>query len=217
MTSYRNRKVKQFWIEAGDLVPNPLNPRTHPSYQRDALTASLERLGDADILKVVKMPDGRYMLLDGHLRADVMDGAQVEVVELDLNESEQAEFLALFDQIGAMALIDQDIYGSIAETVASGDDRVIMVLEAVMNDNWQSLRPLIDPTIPENEWTGMPEFESDDINSWHKVVIHFRDDNDLKDFAKLIGQPINNKTRFAWYPFAERHSYITKRYAADDA
>ena len=63
----------------------------------------------------------------------------------------------------------------------------------------------------ENEWQDMPEFEMDDLSSFRKIVVHFRNQEDIDKFAKLIGQKIT-KAPSLWYPEWEKRRYADKRY-----
>ena len=62
------------------------------------------------------------------------------------------------------------------------------------------------------EWQDMPEFVQEDLTSIKTVYIHFKSLQDMRDFSKLIGQPITDKTRNIWYPVAEIGHYIDKEY-----
>ena len=50
------------------------------------------------------------------------------------------------------------------------------------------------------DWEGMPEFLSEDLTSHRKIIVHFRNDNDVEEFAKLIGQKVTPKAPSLWYP-----------------
>jgi len=52
----------------------------------------------------------------------------------------------------------------------------------------------------ERHWQGMPEYISEHKDPWKSILVHFKDENDLKDFAKLIDQKITLKTKFIWHP-----------------
>ncbi len=61
------------------------------------------------------------------------------------------------------------------------------------------------------EWQDMPEFEMEDLSSFRKIVVHFRNQEDIDKFAKLIGQKIT-KAPSLWYPEWEKRRYADKRY-----
>ena len=62
-----------------------------------------------------------------------------------------------------------------------------------------------------NEWQDMPEFEMEDLSSFRKIVVHFRNQEDIDKFAELIGQKIT-KAPSLWYPEWEKRRYADKRY-----
>ena len=61
------------------------------------------------------------------------------------------------------------------------------------------------------EWEDMPEFEMEDLTSFRKIVVHFRNQEDIDKFAELIGQKIT-KAPSIWYPEWKKRSYADKRY-----
>src|SRR5271169_4925418 len=82
-------RIKEFRrVQATELVRNPKNWRTHPKAQQAALRALLSEIGYADALLVRPLPDGRLMLIDGHLRAETTPDMQVPVLVLDVSEDE---------------------------------------------------------------------------------------------------------------------------------
>ena len=61
------------------------------------------------------------------------------------------------------------------------------------------------------EWEDMPEFEMEDLSSFRKIVVHFRNQEDIDKFAELIGQKIT-KAPSIWYPEWKKRRYADKRY-----
>ena len=62
-----------------------------------------------------------------------------------------------------------------------------------------------------DEWQDMPEFKMEDLSSFRKIVVHFRNQEDIDKFAKLIGQKIT-KAPSLWYPEWKKRRYADKRY-----
>jgi hypothetical protein len=58
-----------------------------------------------------------------------------------------------------------------------------------------------DGTCQDPEWVGMPEFKSQDQTSHRKIIVHFRNDEDVEKFAELMGQKITRKQPSLWYPY----------------
>jgi hypothetical protein len=63
------------------------------------------------------------------------------------------------------------------------------------------------------EWEGMPEFIQEKTDKpYAQIIFRFANEEDLKDFAKIIGQKLTNKTKSAWHPQIERGINANKIY-----
>tara|TARA_R110000803_G_scaffold148996_1_gene214421 strand:- start:620 stop:877 length:258 start_codon:yes stop_codon:yes gene_type:complete len=70
-----------------------------------------------------------------------------------------------------------------------------------MNDLFEVEKAEISSNNPINEWVGMPEFIQEKKEPFSKIIIRFDTEDDLKEFAKLIGQKLTPKTKSIWHPF----------------
>lgn len=61
-------------------------------------------------------------------------------------------------------------------------------------------------------WGGMPKFEQRDLSPLQSIYVHFRNEEDRRAFAALVGQTITSQTRSIWYPPAEIGRMVDKRY-----
>ena len=52
----------------------------------------------------------------------------------------------------------------------------------------------------DEEWQDMPEFISEDIQPYQKIVIRFETKEHFDEFAELIGQNLTSRTKSIWYP-----------------
>jgi hypothetical protein len=50
-------------------------------------------------------------------------------------------------------------------------------------------------------WKDMPEFVQNKKEPFAKIIVRFDSEEDLQDFAKLIGQKLTPKTKSIWFPF----------------
>lgn len=50
------------------------------------------------------------------------------------------------------------------------------------------------------EWKDMPEFVQEKQTPFATLIVRFETQQDLEDFAKLIGQRITRKTKSIWHP-----------------
>ena len=66
----------------------------------------------------------------------------------------------------------------------------------------------------QEEWKNMPEFVQEDLTSFKKVIVHFRNQQDFEKFEKLIGQTLkkNGMCISTWYPKMEKRRYADKEY-----
>jgi len=62
------------------------------------------------------------------------------------------------------------------------------------------------------EWVGMPEFVQEKQKPYAMINFRFESEEDLQEFAKLIGQKLTNKTKSAWYPFKSHWGDTIKRW-----
>jgi hypothetical protein len=71
--------------------------------------------------------------------------------------------------------------------------------------NWESL------------WRGMPSYEQENLMPWQTIKVHFRNAEDRKAFATLIGQQILDRTGYVWYPKAEIGVAVDKQWVTETA
>jgi DNA modification methylase len=124
----RDRVKELRRVRAGELAPNAKNWRRHPKAQADALRGLLAEVGYADALLARELPDGRLVLIDGHLRAATTPDAIVPVLVLDVTEEEADKLLATLDPLAAMAEADAAALGQLLESVRSDNEAVSELL-----------------------------------------------------------------------------------------
>jgi hypothetical protein len=115
-------------------MAHPLNPRTHPEAQLDALNGSLEQFGDVRSLLAYRSKKfGKIVLIDGHARQS-LDLARVVNVEVltDLTDEEAEGLLLTIDPLAQLANLDEEKLQQLRNT-AKADNATLSAL-------WQSLR-----------------------------------------------------------------------------
>ena len=68
-------------------------------------------------------------------------------------------------------------------------------------DDQQNLFDL--PAVPadwQEHWRDMPEFVQERQRPFAELIIRFRTQSDLDDFAQRIGQKLNRKSQCTWHP-----------------
>ena len=136
MTRQRIKELR--WVDASTLQPDRRNWRRHPKAQRSALQAMLDHVGVANAVIARETPDG-LVLVDGHLRQDMLQGEQVPVLVVDLDEFEAGQVLSTLDPLAAMAQTDMKALQQLVEATNAPVD-------------WSALMP---DALPET--TGWPE------------------------------------------------------------
>lgn len=71
----------------------------------------------------------------------------------------------------------------------------------------------VDPT---EEWSGMPEFSQERQKPFSEIKIRFETEQDLQEFAELIGQKLTPKTKSIWHPALERGKHSGKRWVDEE-
>ena len=74
----------------------------------------------------------------------------------------------------------------------------------------------IDPDHWTQHWKGMTEYKQDDNGPWKTIKMHFRNEEDFKEFSKLTGNNLSKKTKSAWYPKLEITKNALLRWIEDD-
>lgn len=122
-------RIKEFRrVKASELAPNPKNWRTHPKEQQDALKGVLAEVGMADAVLARELADGTLMLIDGHMRAEVVGSSMVPVLVLDVTEEEADKLLATIDPIAAMAETNSQALSDLLEEMSSDSEAVTAML-----------------------------------------------------------------------------------------
>lgn len=137
---YRDRIVGLIRVWGKRINHHPKNWRVHEAVQDAAVEGALLDIGIAGSGKAVpadpamlaearalktfeerkawaerfEASDGEVLLLDGHLRDKKIRDQPMPIELLDLNEHEQAEFLATFDPIGDLAGMDREKFVDLA-------------------------------------------------------------------------------------------------------
>lgn len=130
MAGYENRIVGYGQRAASEFVANPRNARVHPKVQREAVKGSLETLGW--VAPVIVNARTGY-LVDGHERLwqalAVGDDALVPYIEIDIDETEEAQFLVTFDYITTMAEYDRSVLDALIGSVETDNAAIRGLLE----------------------------------------------------------------------------------------
>lgn len=81
-----------------------------------------------------------------------------------------------------------------------------------MSDNWitkiQTSLHDVEQDESDDSWDGMPEFVQEKDGAYRKIIVSFKTEKDIQDFAILINQRITDKTKSLWIPAKEKNESI---------
>lgn len=117
-------------VRASEILPNPKNWRTHPEEQKNAMMGVFAEIGNIDVLKCVETEKG-LMLIDGHLRTDILGDNEIKVAILDLTVDEANKALATFDPIAMSAKADEEKLASLLSEIEFESNAIDDMLEGL--------------------------------------------------------------------------------------
>jgi ParB-like chromosome segregation protein Spo0J len=130
MTQIRTQEL--IHVSAAELRANPLNWRTHPGPQTDALKAIQAKIGFVGAVVARRLEDGTLELIDGHLRKDIAGDEKIPVLVVDLSEEEAALALATYDTVTVLAGQDEiALKALLAEVADMADSEALKALMGV--------------------------------------------------------------------------------------
>lgn len=125
-----NRIVKYEILPAKKLIPHPENWRLHTDYQKSVLRSAIDQVGWVDAVKVVAVDGGKYMIIDGHLRAEM--GEEIPCLVVDLSEDEMRFALATLDPIASLAESDGERLREIISSIRTESDSISQLLSSLI-------------------------------------------------------------------------------------
>lgn len=193
-----------------DLLPYKDNPRKHTEKQVQQIAESISEFGFINPILV----DEKNMILAGHgryLASQKLELEKVPVVVVDNLTEDQKKALVIADNKIAMnSTWDENL---LWEQIRQLNDKGFN-LDVLAFDEMEIL-PMTDSNTvldPLAEWEDMPEYSQENLLAFKTVYVHFKNEQDFKDFQNFINQPMTDKTKSIWYPKQEDMDTESKRY-----
>ena len=190
-------------VKISKVKGNPSNPRIIKNDKFKKLVKSIQEFPEMLKLRPIVV-DEDFMVLGGNMRLKASKEAGLKEVWIDiaegLTEEQKKEFIVK-DNVG---------FGEWDWAMLGNEWNTIKITEWGL-DVWENQddRNELDAEV---EWTGMPEFNNDDLSPKRQLIISFRNEDDIKAFANLIKQNITEKTKSLWYPIAPHEKQFDKVY-----
>ena len=109
-------------VPANSLLSHPDNWRVHPENQSNALQGLIDQVGIADAVLVYENDDKELMLIDGHLRKDLLGEEMIPVLVTDLDEEEAKLILATHDPITELATQNDETLKRLLDNIEDSDN-----------------------------------------------------------------------------------------------
>lgn len=218
-----------FWIPIEKIKMHPDNPKIHTDEQIGRIAESIKGNGWG---RPIELSTDNYILA-GHgtyLAAMKLKYKKVKVDYLDPprthDEPEAISYMLADNRFSEMAdwnygKLDmvigelEDVNFNVGLTGFEPKELKIPTFDKSVNTPEKSNNDNKNDTDPEDDWDGMPEFKNEDKEG-RKIIVHFANEEDVQDFAELVGQKINEKTKYIWYPKVERLSVKSHVYVPGD-
>jgi len=113
-------------LRPGEIADHPLQHKSHPPQQRDAMAALCREVGIAGVLLVYHSPSnaGALTAIDGHLRKSLDPHQPWPCVMLDVDDDEAAYLLLTHDEIGRLAELLRQQTSTLLDRVRSQEGAV---------------------------------------------------------------------------------------------
>ena len=177
-----------------DLIPWPRNPRQITKDQARRLQESFDQFGQVETIAIGPANE----VYNGHQRLNVLAAnhgkdyeVEVRMASRALTEKER-EKLTVFLHKGAAGEWDWDMLANNfeqEELIEWGFKGWELGIPGGGND-------------PNAEWKGMPGYDSGKgpLDNGLFVIVRFLSEEDMDEFAKLVGQRVRGVNKGIWYP-----------------
>ena len=179
-----------------DLIPWEANPRLIKKDEAARLVDSLDTFGQIETIAI----DPTNLILDGHQREKCWSAARqygpdyvvdVRVASRPLTEKEHQK-LVVYLHKGSVGEWDWEALGNafeVDELIEWGFKGWELGIPGGGND-------------PNAEWKGMPGYDAGKgpLDNSLFVTVRFLSEEDMDEFAKLVGQRVRGVNKGIWYP-----------------
>lgn len=176
------------------------NPNVMSDRMKQQVWSSLTKFGW--LHPIVTNKEG--LLADGEQRVDVCLEHEVffaPVLRLHLKDVDRRLLRQTLNKLSGEhnLLADALEFEKIMNAGHEDDLKLLLDLNEENLLAYQYLNQELSDFDAEAEWVGMPEFQQENLPD-RAIILHFKTDRDVRDFAKLIDQTITEKTKYLYFP-----------------
>jgi len=139
----------------------------------------------------------------------------VPVVKAENLTDEQKQALVIADnKIASNSTWDENLlWDQIRELNEKGFDLNVLAFEEMEILPILNIGQVVDD--PSTEWVDMPDYEQENLMPQKTLLVHFANEDDRQEFAKLVNQKLTEKTKFIWYPPQPEFTTKDRQYESD--
>jgi hypothetical protein len=179
----KNRIVELKMLPPSRLREHPLNFRMHPENQKTVVQQLLEKFGIVDALAVYKTKGDQYMIVNGHLRRDILsDEKQIPCLVLDIDDAEAEAVLAVWDESSKMAVVDERGYDKLLKGLKESYEDIARLFDRDFHDRMPDLHQ------PEKETPKYPIVANFD-EGYDAVIIFSTGEIEWSRLVTVLGLP----------------------------
>lgn len=185
--TFRNRIKALEYLDRNEIEEAPGNWRIHTPEQRVALQALLDKVGIAGAVVVYKTDAGRYRLIDGHLRHELIE--KVPALILDVDDKEARVLLGAMDAIGELRMRDDEAFAALLKEMDAmgGLDDILKHIEVDARLDGAMADEATDGATP--VYPIVPTFDE----GYDAVVIFCRRTSEFSTLHDLLGLQLHQK------------------------
>lgn len=200
--------------ERSSLTPYANNARTHSDEQVKRIVASMQEFGWT--IPVLIDEEGNVIAGHGRLLAAEVLGIELVpcIVARGWSEAQRRAYTLADNKLTLSSGWDMEMLTfELSELKKLDFELDLTGFSKAESDGLFSVFGDSDAAgTPDEEWLGMPNFKNEDQTSHRHIVVHFRNDDDVREFEKRIRQEVTDKARFLWFPPKPRTVFADKRY-----
>jgi ParB-like chromosome segregation protein Spo0J len=206
--------MKIIQTKINDLKPYKNNPRKHTEEQIAQIAKSIDEFGFLNPILV----DEKNIILAGHGRymaSQTLNLDSVPVVKAENLTDEQKQALVIADnKIASNSTWDENLlWDQIRELNEKGFDLNVLAFEEMEILPILNVGQVVDD--PSTEWVDMPDYQQENLMPQKTLLVHFANEDDRQEFAKLVNQKLTEKTKFIWYPPQPEFTTKDRQYESD--
>jgi hypothetical protein len=204
------------YVESGfrnprELRPYDKNSRTHSEAQIEEVRASIRQFGFTSPAII----DDDNLILAGHARTVAATLEELEEIPVrivhGLTAAEKMAYVIADNKLALNA--DWNLLMLRDELALLRTENLDMLGITGFSDvELDQIFSTADNFDAAGHWTGMPDYAHENQEGFRALIVHFKDQAAVDDFARLVGQELGPNTKYIWHPRQENERYIDTRY-----